>query len=229
MKTGGIFCLGHCIRRDLMCSRRIFIIRVNAHDGQDYTDDMEVAEAAIADGFEYFADYNGIDQKKTPTHMAYMWTWNTTMRTIAEMPDDTIVLYLIDDVLPIINFPSPRINGLITEILETDHHGDFRGLQCCTNIFAEQFRPFEPRVNDRIVREGWAGPCDYAIILNPPCARMLLDVFASHKFEIGSLFSIPRDVVRRGRTDHKFYRGLWHTIEDMFFHSKGFGSDIIFE
>ena len=86
------------------------IIRFDAHDGLDYQDTESVVKAAVADGFEFFSNYNGGDSNVDKHQLCWFWSYCFALRTIVEM--DKIVMLLLDDMLPFKNWDWRRIHHL---------------------------------------------------------------------------------------------------------------------
>ena len=203
-----------------------FIIRHISHDGRDYRDDFEVRDAAIADGFKYFANYDRQHDRLSATNMAWLWTWNSAMRVIAEMPNESIVLFLIDDVYVAINWRWGRIRELAHEVVHAEGHGEFKGLQLHHDIDTPEYRPSTPLMNSSGLSYGWLTYSDLALLLSPAGAEILMEVFASFKQVPNTTNDIIEAILVRGAKDDKFYKGFWHMEDSIFTHGNFFNSGI---
>ena len=220
------FMLGVLHHAGVNLKNKDLIIRHIAHDGRDYRDDLEVRDAAIADGFGYFANYDGRQNRFTATRMAWLWTWNSAMRTIAEMPSESVALFLIDDVYVSTNWRWERVNRLASEIVREKGYGKFKGLQLHQDIDAPQYRRPDILINSSILSYGWVGRSENALLLSSLGAEILMDVFASFERGPTTGHDIIEAIGARGTEDDKFYKGFWHTIENVFNDSSLFQTDI---
>ena len=221
------FMLGALHHAGLNTNREDFIIRHIAHDGKDYRDDLQVRDAAIADGFDGFTRFDGRHNRLPVTNMAWFWTWNSVMRKIAEMPKGWQVLYLIDDVYPAQNYTWDRINKLAQEVLSMEGHSKFRGVQLHQDMKAHEYRPPAPLINSSVLSYGWMSRSDVALLLTPECAEMLMNVFADFQRGPKTTHNVITAVANRGCKDDNFYKGFWHTTENVFTHGSHFDTDIL--
>ena len=220
------FTLGALHHAGLNVNREDFIIRHIAHDGKDYRDDIQVRDAAIADGFDGFTRFDGQHNRLPVGNMAWFWTWNSVMRKIAEMPKEWKVLYLIDDVYPAPNYTWERINKLAQEVVQMQGHGKFRGLQLHQDMRAREYRPAAPLINSSVLSYGWMSRSDVALLLNAECAEILMNVFSDFQRGPKTAHNVIMAVANRGCKDDNFYKGFWHTTENVFTHSSYFDTDI---
>ena len=220
------FLLGALHHAAVDLKEKDLIVRHIAHDGRDYQNTLEVRDAAIADGFKYFVNYDEYAHGLSTTRMAWLWTWNSAMRTIAEMPSESIALFLIDDVYPEPNWKWGRINRLAHEVVHAKGHGEFKGLQLHQDIDSTEYRPPDPLINFSILSHGWVGISESALLLAPPGAEILMEVFASFKKGPTTGHDIIKEIGVLGTKDDKFYKGFWHTIETVFNDRSFFQTDI---
>lgn len=221
------FMLGALHHAGLNINREDFIIRHIAHDGKDYRDDIQVRDAAIADGFNSFTRFDGQHNRLPATNMAWFWTWHSVMRTITEMPTGSIVLFLIDDVYPARNYTWERINNLAYDVTQIKGHGDFRGLQLHQDFEAHEYRPI-PLISSSILSYGWQSRSDVALLLTPEGAEILMNVFADFQQGPTTTHDVIQSLVNQANDNDNFYKGFWHTIENVFnHHSFYFDTDIL--
>ena len=62
----------------------MLITRFITYDGQDYPDVESIRQAAIADGFRYLSDFMPYSRSTA----AWIWSWRSALRTIAEDEQD---------------------------------------------------------------------------------------------------------------------------------------------
>ena len=214
------FMLGTLASAGFDIHRKDFIIRYIAHDGKDYRDEIQVRDAAMADGFEYFAHYNGKGQKILVGQMALNWTWASGLRTIAEMPKDSMVLFLQDDRYPSPKYPADRVEQLARQAVSDREHGDFLGLMLNIQMESGEYSPSSS------LNRGWVGCGHGAFLLSPNGAAVLLNRFSTYQEGFVPLGTLVADIGKRGQYDEKFYKGFWHVGENAFYSYGFFDSDI---
>ena len=214
------FMLGTLASAGFDIHKKDFIIRYIAHDGKDYRDEIQVRDAAVADGFECFARYNGKGQKMLSGEMALNWTWCNALRTITEMPKDSIVLFLVDDRYPSPKYPADRVEQLARQAVGDREHGDFLGLMLNLEMGSEEYSPSSS------LNYGWIGCGHGAFLLSPNGAAVLLNCFSAYQEGVMNLRTIVSDIAKGGQYDENFYKGFWHVGENAFFSYGFFDSDI---
>ena len=194
------------------------VMRFSSHDGQDYDGLIEVCDAAIADGFDFFEEVKqrppGIPERYQ-YHAAWYWTWASILRKIIEMKNKT-VMFMIDDKVPVWNWDWGRFKRLANELKGSeavDQHGKFRAIQLCPPS-NELLSPHKYEWSS-MVGKGLTGDKDFALILNAMGAKLLLDIQAEHP----TLFDTSRYITyiaRREAEDPKrYFEGLWHTLDGL--------------
>ena len=214
------FMLGTLASAQFDIHKKGFIIRYIAHDVKDYRDEFQVRDAAVADGFEYFARYDGSGRKVLAGQMALNWTWASGLRTIAEMPKDSMVLFLQDDRYPSPKYPVDRVEGLAKQAVKDREHGDFLGLQLNLGMGSDEYSPLSS------LNYGWIGSGHGALLLSPSGAEILLNRFSTYQEGFVPLGTLVSDIGKRGQYDEKFYKGFWHVGENAFYSYGFFDSDI---
>ena len=214
------FMLGTLASAQFDIHRKDFIKRYIAHDGKDYRDEIQVRDAAVADGFEYFARYDGSDRKVLAGQMALNWTWASGLRTIVEMPKDSMALFLQDDRYPSPKYSADRVEGLARQAVRDREHGDFLGLQLNLGMGSGEYGPSSS------LNRGWIGSGHGAFLLSPNGAAVLLNRFSAYQEGFVPLGTLVSDIGKRGRYDEKSYKGFWHVGENAFYSYGFFDSDI---
>ena len=178
---------------------------------------MEVAQAAVADGYRVFSRYDGNHKRMLANQMALMWTWNSVMQRVVDIKDNRcMVLVLLDKVIPAPNYGAERIHGIAERIRQIDSDGTFCGLQLNRDVDDHGYIPFDDRPNATILRKGWIGRSCLALLVSPRGAQLLQDVFAEFEFGPESIHDVIMEIGRRGCKESEFYEGWWHTTEDVF-------------
>ena len=184
------------------------IIRHIAHDGLDYPTTEAVYRAAVADGFPHFDNF----RMKTRGIVAWLWTWASALRRVAEM--DKTVMLLIDDFMPQFGWSWSRFQALIRECKgESENHGEFRAIQMRHNLWGQDRRP-EYKPHTSMLAKGFHGCSDQSTILTSKGAQLLLDIQATPPF--GFPDGDFRKIAQMGVDDSKYYSGLWHTLDMVF-------------
>lgn len=190
---------------------RELIERFSAHDGQAYKSVKDVHDAAIADGFPIFAEW----ESSRKTQAAWFYTWCCALREIADK--DKTTLLLIDDILPKPFWTYDRMSMLVGNCYTLDE--SFRIIQLMYTRFAHEL--YDPHQHyNTILAKGLAGSGDQANIFSPSGAAHLLDVCTkSH---------CPK--TSHGSLEILFYSsdqtGLWHTIDEICGGLFGWDSDL---
>ena len=196
------------------------VIRFIAHDGQDYPDTESVHKAAVADGFDHFADFIALNRG----HAGWIWTFQSALRHIIEI--DKTVLLLIDDYFPKHDWTFNRLRQLVAEAHWHGHnHGDFRILQLLKSQTGDEIVDSMPHTS--MLAKGLSGIQDCATVLNAAGAELLL---RAYKEQPGV---IPANIFNRigqRRDEPEYFYGLWHTLENIceprdFFHKSDLMED----
>ena len=189
------------------------IIRFISHDGEHYGDTESVIDAAVADGFDFFPLFSSIEKYRD---VAWCWTWCSALRKIVEM--NKTVMLLIDDSLPLWDWR--RLCSLVVPCHEGEsEHGAFRALQLNTELPLNKIIPTPPEPYSSVLAKGFRGKGDYGFILNASGAQMLLNKKTTDPpgsvIPCGDITEIARD----GIENKEYYSGLWHTLENIVFHT----------
>ena len=195
-----------------------------AYDGEDYESEEEVRERAVADGFAAFKYPIRCDSNyQKPGFMAaWAWTWCSVLRYIAEKPEDETVLFLIDDIIPMPEFPWRRLVGIVGDAMYIDRRSNFLGVQFCTDTRKHLYWPYSFR-GSSILKRGWIGISDNALVLTPACAGLMLRQFNNLSNESCQVV-ILHDVIKEMACNYR--EGLWHTVTDVFMNTRYFNSDL---
>ena len=183
-----------------------FFVRSLSHDGDLYDSAKDVCNAAVADGFEWFADYRQDTDKERKYACAWAWTWASTMRKIAEL--DKTVMLLIDDVTPAFMWTYERYRRLAQECA-TDP--DFKVLQLRTQADRLPRRLPVTEYFTSLIGKGFAGGVDHGLILNKTGAELLLEVQATPPIMHPS--GDMTKITKWGLKDKKFFNGFYHTLD----------------
>lgn len=214
------FMLGSLAVAQFDIHKKDYIVRYEAHDAQDYHDDFAVRDAAVIDGFECFARYDRKDQEILAGEMALNWTWCSLMRAIAEMPKDSVILYLIDDRCPSVKYPADRVEQLAARVVRDTDHGDFLGLMLSLEMGIEEYNPSPS------LKHGWIG-CEHgAFLLSPIGAEALLNRYSAYPQGFAPLRTLVSDIAKQSQKDEVFCKGFWHVGESAFYSYGFFKSDI---
>ncbi len=187
------------------------IDRFSAHDGQDYADAKAVHDAAVADGFPKFSEYESDNKRRT----AWFWTWCSALRQITE--SDETVLLLIDDILPAPFWTYGRMNSLVRRCYGLDEQ--FRMLQLMHTRMAHEVYDPHHFFNEVLAR-GLAGSGDQANVFNPDGAAHLLDICTKSPGPAGPHGSL--EILFQSEDQS----GLWHTVDEICRGYYSFGSDL---
>ena len=176
------------------------IERFNAHDGQNYESVKDVHDAAIADGFPIFAEW----ESNNKNIAVWFWTWCCALRHIAQ--SDETVLLLIDDILPKPFWTYDRLSLLVRYCYRLDEN--FRMCQLMHTRMAHEV--FDPHQHyNEILARGLAGSGDQANVFSPSGAAHLLDVCTNRPCPATPHGSLEILFRREDRT------GLWHTVDEI--------------
>ena len=221
------FALGALKALGFNIERENYIIRFNAHDAKGYRNAELLIQAAVDDGFAFFSRY--MEERIPPMVLAWHWTWNNIMRTIAEMPKDTTVLFMIDDLHPLQAYSEKRLNGIAEEARRLTE-GEFHAIQLCVSINPIKYRSPSSYLNSSVLLPGFIGHDDAAFILRPLCAKIFLNTFREMQPITRVIHDVVETIANRGINDDRFYKGFWHITENAF-RSMGhfFGSDLTLE
>ena len=188
------------------------LIRFLNHDGQIYADVKSVHEAAIADGFEEFGEW----QAGYRAEAAWFWSYRCALREIVQM--DKTVLLLIDDYVPIHGWTYERFCRLINECRSYDH--GFRIIQLHDSATASDWVNNTPFSSSLAM--GLSGFTDYGVLINAEGAELVLK----------TMKEVPRaspecaySILARKQSDPEIYQGLWHTLEPIVRGVYGFRSN----
>ena len=180
------------------------VIRFITHDGLDYPDAKSVHDAAVADGFPEFAEF----QFERRSRVAWMWSWRCALRRIVEMGN--MVLLLIDDHLPTWNFTYIRFRELVNSCRYEDP--DVRIIQLYhVEVPHHPVALMKPKPRGAILEKGLSGWGDVALILSPEGARLLLEMSSKPPY------SDPPDEFLKLialQHDENYSWGIWHTIDN---------------
>ena len=161
---------------------------LQSHDGRDYDSSESVVEAAVADGFDQFAEQlPKHDLEKT--RWAQHWTWCSALREIATPPNliaggrepELPTLLLIDDMRLLINFC--HLEFVVEQAMELP--GPFHALQLYSYQLPWDSIPQTPSV-DGFLQEGVGGRGDYGTVLMVSGAEMLLEAHFSEPYDTPS-------------------------------------------
>ena len=203
------FALGSLHHADFPLDR---VIRFHSHDGQDYESTQSVVEAAVADGFPYFGNYDGANNKRRQAYLCWLWTYVSALRQIVQMNER--VMLLIDDILPIPAWDWDRLCGLVRQCVEADRREKriFKGLQLRFECTPDRLLPKIPYYSS-MLREGLYSINENGYILSRSGARMFLN-------EYKDLF--PKDIIaiteliaRRGITNKRYRSGFWTVLDEV--------------
>ena len=141
--------------------------RFLGHDGETYESREAVMEAAVADGFDYFGNYEWMNDKRS---IAWCWSWAAIMRKIVEI--DKTTMFLMDDQMPIPGWSYWRFCRLVEDLHDVrEEHGELRVIQLNTGLYPKSDTIVYPMVG-----QGIGGSCDFGFILTAAGAQLLLDV-----------------------------------------------------
>lgn len=218
------FALGALRALGFNIERENYIIRFNAHDAKDYRNTELLIEAAVDDGFAFFTRY--MEERVSPAVLAWHWTWNDIMRTIAEMPENTTVLFMIDDSYPLEAYSARRLNRIVEEARRLTE-GEFYAIQLNVSINPIKYRSPSLYLNSSMLLPGLIGHDDLAFILSPLGAKIFMNTFREIQPIPRVIHDVIETIANRGVNDDKFYKGFWHTAEHVFGNmGHFFGSDL---
>ena len=186
------------------------IIPFQSHHGQDYADIDAVHDAAVADGFPYFADFRASSRN----YAAWRWTYRAALREIQDSGKTTLLL--IDDHLPKPGWTYLRLSYLVDYCeFRSQDYGSFRILQCCHTFYGhEQNFHLKQMPETAMLQLGLAGGFDVGNIISPLGATLLLEESAN-----APLDSCPDSWYSRLYRKQDQYQGLWHTIDEVIEHT----------
>ena len=183
-----------------------FFVRSLSHDGDLYDSAKDVCNAAVADGFEWFADYRQDTDKERKYACAWAWTWASTMRKIAEL--DKTVMLLIDDITPAYMWTYRRYCRLAKECARDPN---FKALQLRTQADRLSQHLPVPEYFTSLIGKGFMGKVDHGLILNKAGAELLLEVQATPP--IVHLGGDTMKITEWNLKDPQFSCGLYHTLD----------------
>lgn len=194
------------------------IQRFITYDGLDYPDKDAVWKAAIADGFDYLSDFDPYTRRMA----AWVWSWRSALRLISESGKTTLVL--IDDYVLKHGWTYDRVCGLVDACIRREpEHGEFRILQLAhTHRTDEAIKHLHEPYTTMLAR-GLAGTANYATIITPPGADLLLEIGRTEPLDypatdFGKLTS---------RSDEwEYFYGTWHTLEQICENNYDLGNDM---
>lgn len=194
------------------------IIRFEARDGQDYKDTQSVIDAAVADGFDYFKNYN-VDEPYASADSAieirtlcWKWTYMCALREIVHM--DKCVMLLIDEILPVQTWDWDRLNRLVSECDAADKRNGrgFKGLQLRHKCTPFRKLPNVPYYSS-MLREGLWGINENGYVFSRSGARMFLNAYA--QFFPEEIISITEMLAKRGITNKQYRDGWWTVLDEV--------------
>ena len=152
-----------------------------ANDGAAYESSEAVIEAAVADGFDQYAEL-GKRFNWGKSRWATDWSWCQAMRYIANPPypedPERPILFLFDDMR--LEYLFFTLQDVVKFLMERP--SPFYALQ----LFCYSW-PWDPEPDnywlDGFVQEGFGGRGDYGLVLMPEGARRLLELHFEEPFD----------------------------------------------
>ena len=199
------------------------IVRFDAHDGLDYPDTQSVMKAAVADGFEFFSNYNRGESILQKTQLCWFWSYCSALRAIVEM--DKIVMLLLDDMLPFKNWDWRRVHHLVSECckLSREKGQNFKGLQLLYGNMPDLKLPDVPLYSS-MLREGLYGLNENGYVFSPQGARIFLEVYGQ-QFP-SEIISAGKEISARGAEDETYRNGWWTVLDEVAGSSRKWESDL---
>ena len=194
------------------------IDRFITYDGRDYPDVETIKKAAIADGFNYLKDFEPYSR----TTAAWIWSWRCALREIADK--DKTTLLLIDDYTLKHGWTYYRVCRLIDECRRRARsHGKLRILQLSHTHRSDEVIKHLHEPYSSMLAKGIAGTSNYATILTGAGAELLL--------KIGEMEPIDYPATDFGKLtsrqdQREYFRGTWHTLDEICENSYDLGTDL---
>lgn len=188
--------LGASQMRDIPLEHISFI---KGHDGKDYEDMSEIAQAASADGFDFVEEYAlGTTTEyvhQTPGSVSQVWNYGRILRHISERSEVCLILH--DDKM--INLSFNILNIIVSELLNIEdeeffafqlvQRGDLNEIayenkdrfeldEMSKQIFSAIFNQAIPSYKEFFLKKGIAG-YDETMVLSPEGANWILNCLSS--------------------------------------------------